>query len=76
MQDFANKKFRNRFTSSMYIDKYLEELSEGEVDMMASMGIEVSPRDENDVFVPIDKNTPMNLEEVQHTMNKAYGLKI
>lgn len=76
MQDFNNKKFRNRFTQTMYVDKYLALLGSQKMNDMDEMGIDVTPRDENDVFVPIDKNTPANLEEVQNSIQEAYGLKV
>jgi len=59
----------------MYIDDYLEELQEGKIGEMKAMGADVYPRDENDIFVPINKNTAYNLKMVQKTMNDSYGIK-
>lgn len=75
MQQFFNKKFRHRGSESLFVDEFLEDLDDGTVDVMRSLGVDVYPRDENDVFVPIDKNTPYNLEMVQQTVHTAYGLK-
>ncbi len=73
MQSFFNKKFRNRFTDSEFVDTYLANEANGKNDELRSFGVDVYPRDENDIFVPITKNTPRNLEMVEHTMHDAYG---
>jgi len=73
MQTHNNKTFRNDFTRSIYVDDFVEEFDD--VKELKDVGINTYPRDENDVFVPTDKNTPYNLEMVEKTINKAYGLK-
>ena len=73
MQSFFNKKFRNRFTESEYVDKYLANEANGKNAITRSFGVNVYPRDENDIFVPISKNTRHNLPMVEATMHDAYG---